>query len=203
MAGERIIPLSPAGSSAVHFSAHHFAFGFARAPRYSRVRRVAPTESVDFRRPIVANDGGIAIYGVLYRCNDLAIVLLPKRLTLKHQALYSGRLITSKSAGIRTGVVGLNFHILHYRIQAFCAFPKATGIQTYHKENLYWSILRNFQGEISEPVLYLSILCQTAISTHEHGHLLNALQREGRRAQGLHGDTHEFHGIVICCHAVG
>ena len=42
-----------------------------------------------------------------------------------------------------------------------------------------------------------------ALAAHEGGHLLNALQREGGRGQGLHGDGHELHGVVIRRHPVG
>ena len=44
---------------------------------------------------------------------------------------------------------------------------------------------------------------ETSVAAHQGGHLLDALQRERRLTQGLHGDGHELHGVVVRCHAVG
>ena len=44
---------------------------------------------------------------------------------------------------------------------------------------------------------------EDAVAAHKRGHFLNALQRERRLAQRLHGDGHELHGVVVRSHAVG
>ena len=46
-------------------------------------------------------------------------------------------------------------------------------------------------------------LLHSAVAGHEGGHLLDALQWERRLTQGLHGDGHELHGIVVRRHTVG
>ena len=46
-------------------------------------------------------------------------------------------------------------------------------------------------------------LLHSAVAGHEGGHLLDALQWEWGLAQGLHGDGHELHGIVVRRHTVG
>lgn len=46
-------------------------------------------------------------------------------------------------------------------------------------------------------------LLQASLAAHQGGHFLNAFQGEGRLTQGLHGDAHELHGIVVRRHAVG
>jgi hypothetical protein len=46
-------------------------------------------------------------------------------------------------------------------------------------------------------VLFPVLLRQGAFAAHESCHLLNALQRERRIGQGLHGNGHKLHGIVI------
>lgn len=46
-------------------------------------------------------------------------------------------------------------------------------------------------------------LSDLPIAAHQRGHFLNALQRERRLAKELHGDAHQFHGVIIRCHAVG
>ena len=46
-------------------------------------------------------------------------------------------------------------------------------------------------------------LLHSAVAGHEGGHLLDALQWEWGLAQGLHGDRHELHGVIIRRHTVG
>lgn len=46
-------------------------------------------------------------------------------------------------------------------------------------------------------------LLHSAVAGHEGGHLLDTLQWERRLTQGLHGDRHELHGIVVRRHTVG
>ena len=46
-------------------------------------------------------------------------------------------------------------------------------------------------------------LFQSSLSAHQGSHFLNALQREGRLAQGLHGNAHELHWIIVRRHAIG
>ena len=42
-----------------------------------------------------------------------------------------------------------------------------------------------------------------SIAAHQGGHFFKIVQRERRRAQGLHGNAHELHGVVVCRHPVG
>ena len=37
-----------------------------------------------------------------------------------------------------------------------------------------------------------------SIAAHQGGHFRDVVQRERRSAQGLHGNAHELHGVVIC-----
>ena len=46
-------------------------------------------------------------------------------------------------------------------------------------------------------------LFHSSLSTHHPCHLRNAVNGKGRHCQRLHGNGHEFHGIVIGRHAVG
>ena len=46
-------------------------------------------------------------------------------------------------------------------------------------------------------------LLHSAVAGHEGGHLLDALQWERRLTQGLHGDGHELHGVIIRRNTVG
>ena len=46
-------------------------------------------------------------------------------------------------------------------------------------------------------------LSHPSIAAHQGSHFLDVVQRERRRAQGLHGNAHELHGIVVCRHPVG
>ena len=46
-------------------------------------------------------------------------------------------------------------------------------------------------------------LLHSAVAGHEGGHLLDALQWERRLTQGLHGDRHELHGVIIRRNTVG
>ena len=42
-----------------------------------------------------------------------------------------------------------------------------------------------------------------SIAAHQGGHFFKIIQRERRRAQGLHGNAHELHRVVVCRHPVG
>ena len=42
-----------------------------------------------------------------------------------------------------------------------------------------------------------------SIAAHQGGHFFKIVQRERRSAQGLHGNAHELHGVVVCRHPVG
>ena len=44
---------------------------------------------------------------------------------------------------------------------------------------------------------------RTSFAAHHPRHLLDPLKRKRRRRQWLHRNRHQFHGIVICCHAIG
>ena len=46
-------------------------------------------------------------------------------------------------------------------------------------------------------------LLHATVAAHESGHFLNAFQRKGRLAQGLHGDGHQLHRVVVRRHTVG
>ena len=46
-------------------------------------------------------------------------------------------------------------------------------------------------------------LLHSAVAGHEGGHLLDALQWEWGFTQGLHGDGHELHGVIIRRNTVG
>ena len=46
-------------------------------------------------------------------------------------------------------------------------------------------------------------LLHTSFTAHSGGHFFDPFQRERRLAQGLHGHTHELHGIVVRRYPVG
>ena len=41
-------------------------------------------------------------------------------------------------------------------------------------------------------------LSHPSIAAHQGSHFLDVVQRERRSAQGLHGNAHELHGVVVC-----
>ena len=56
-------------------------------------------------------------------------------------------------------------------------------------------------------MLFLSFFAvdfgQSAFTAHHGSHFLDALDGEGGICQRLHGDGHEFHGVIICQYPVG
>ena len=47
------------------------------------------------------------------------------------------------------------------------------------------------------------VSAEPPVTAHESGHLLDAVERERRLAQRLHGNAHELHRVVVRRHAVG